>query len=193
MRDLKELGVLLLGFLPWLLFLLLAGDSLASLERANLISFAATVIFGLGQLRRGFILQWGTLIFFGGCVVAVNLLKVMWVATYMDLLANGALAATMWVTVLVGKPFALQYAHDDVPKEMWQDPKFIRGCYLITVVWASLMTLAVAVSLVRRTSLLGWPPWAYFCASLCIIVSGLTFTTIFKRIKRLQREKAAAA
>jgi heme O synthase-like polyprenyltransferase len=30
-RDVKDLGVLLLGFMPWLLFLFLAGHSLASL------------------------------------------------------------------------------------------------------------------------------------------------------------------
>lgn len=192
MREFKDLGILLLGFLPWLLFLVLSGNTLTSLERATLVSLAASLIFGFGELKRGFILQWGTLIFFSACVVSINLLKMVWVATYMDLLANGALAVTMWVTILVGRPFALQYARRDVPKERWQDPKFVRGCFLITYVWAGLMSLAFSISLVRRTSWLAWPSWVYFSVSLCIIASGLTFTTIFKRRKRLQREEAAA-
>lgn len=193
MRDLKDLGVLLLGFFPWFLFLFLSGHTLISLERATIVSLAACLILGFGELRRGFILQWGTLIFFSACFVTVDLFKVVWVATHMDLLANGALAITMWVTILLGRPFALQYARRDLPKEHWQDPKFIQGCYFITYVWAGLMSLAFAVSLVRRTSLLNWPDWVYFGMSLCIIVAGLTFTTIFKRQKRLQRETAGAA
>lgn len=190
MRDLKDLGKLLLSFLPWILFLFLSGNSLESLERAILLSLVATVLLGVKDLRRGFILQWGTLLFFAFCAVAVNLYKVVWVATHMDLLANGALALTMWATILLRRPFALQYAHEDVPKEMWQDPKFVSGCYFITYVWAGLMTLASAISVVRRTTLVHWPDGVYFVLSLCIIVSGLTFTTLFKRRKRMQRERA---
>jgi hypothetical protein len=193
MRDLKDLGSLLLSFLPWMLFLFLSGNTLESLERAILVSLVATMLLGVRDLRRGFILQWGTLLFFAFCAVAVNLYKVVWVATHMDLLANGALALTMWVTILLGRPFALQYAHDDVPKEMWQDPKFISGCYFITYVWAGLMSLATLISVVRRTELFHFPDGVYFVLSLCIIVSGLAFTTLFKRQKRLQREKAGAA
>ena len=38
MHDLKELGVLLLGFVPWLLFLFLSGHTLESLEISILAS-----------------------------------------------------------------------------------------------------------------------------------------------------------
>jgi carotenoid cleavage dioxygenase len=192
-RDLKDLGVLLLGFFPWILFLFLSGNTFSSLERATVVSLVASVVFGFRELKRGYILQWGTLLFFSTCVVAVNLFKVVWVATNMDLLANGALAITMWLSIFVGRPFALQYARKDLPKERWQDPKVIQGCYLITIVWASLMSLAFTVSVIRRTSLLDWPDCVYFGISLCIIISGLTFTTIYKRQKRLQRERAGAA
>lgn len=193
MRDLKDLGVLLLGFLPWCLFLFLSGHTLVSLERATIISLAASLIFGYGQLKDGFILQWGTVLFFGVCFLTVNLFKVVWVATNMDLLANGALAVTMWVTVLAGMPFALQYARKDLPKEHWQDPNLIRGCYFITIVWAGLMTLAFTVSLLKRSSLFNVPAWVYFDISLCIIIFGLAFTTLFKRRKRLLREKGERA
>ncbi|NLF39905.1 hypothetical protein GX586_10690 [bacterium] len=192
MRDLKGLGVLLLGFFPWILFLGLSGKTLASLERATVTGLAASLLLGLRELKRGYILQWGTLIFFAACVVSVNLLKIIWVARNMDLLANGALALTMWVTVIAGMPFALQYARNDVPKDYWQNPAFIRGCYQITIVWAGLMTLATAVSVLRRTPLLHLPDSAYFVISVCIIVAGLAYTTMFRRRKRLQRERAAA-
>jgi hypothetical protein len=193
MTDLKNLGMLLLGFMSWLLFLFLSGHTLASLERAILIGLAACLIFGFGELKRGFILQWGTLIFFCLCVVFVNLLKIVWVATHMDLLANASLACIMWLGIALRKPFAFQYVQRDLPKELWDDPKVMQGCMFLTLVWSCLMTLAVLISLIHRTSVVHFPEWIYFDASLCIIVAGLAFTTLFKRQKRLQREKLKTA
>jgi len=192
MSDLKQLGVLLLGFIPWMLFLLLSGHSLTSLEHAIIVSLIASLALGFGDLKRGYILTWGTLLFFCFCAVSVNLLGVLWVVAYMDLLSNAVLAGIMWLTILVGKPFALQYARRDVPREQWNDPKFIQGCRFITLVWAWLMTVAAGLSVFRRSSIVNLPGWVYFDASLCIILTGLTVTTLFKRKKRLQREKEEA-
>ena len=188
--DLKELGSLIIGFLPWILFLFFSGSSLPSLERAIVISLIACPVFGFKELKLGFVLQWGTLIFFCGCAIFVNLLKMIWVAEYMDLLSNSALAIVMWLTMLLGKPFVLQYAKRDLPPEKWNDPAFIRGCMLLTLVWASLMTLSAMLSIIKRTPLLNWPGWVWFGLSLLIIISGLTYTTVFKRQKRLQRLRA---
>ena len=187
--DLKELGGLVLGFMPWILFLFLSGTTLASLEKATIISLLACLILGFSELKRGFILQWGTLLFFSMCVITVNLFHVIWVAMHMDLLSNSALAFVMWLTLLLGKPFVLQYARRDLPKERWNDPQLIQGCRLMTIVWASLMSLSVVVSIVRRSSLFDFPGWVYFGLSLIIIIAGLTYTTVFKRQKRLKRLK----
>ncbi len=187
--DLKELGSLILGFLPWMLFLFLSGKTLASLERATIISLIACIAFGFTELRQGFILQWGTLLFFSFCVITINLFHIIWVAVYMDLLSNSALAFVMWLTLLLGKPFVLQYAKRGLSEDRWKDPAFIRGCSQLTIVWASLMTVSVILSLVKRSSLFSWPGWVYFTLSLLIIASGLTYTTIFKRRKRLKRLK----
>ena len=187
--DLKELGGLVLGFLPWLLFLFLSGHSLASLERATIISLVASLAFGFRELKQGFILSWGTLLFFAMCVIMVNLFHVMWVAMYMDLLSNSALALVMWLTLLMGKPFVLQYARRDLPVERWNDPGMIHGCNQMTIVWASLMSVSVLLSIIRRSSLFHFPGWVYFGLSLVIIISGLAYTTVFKRQKRLIRLK----
>jgi hypothetical protein len=192
MRDIKDLGDLLLGFIPWLLFLLFAGHSMTSLENAIIVSLLASLIVGFGDLKRGYILAWGTSIYFCFCAVFVNLLCVAWVTNYMDLLANSVLAGTMWLTILVGKPFAMQYAKRDVPKEQWDTPKFFHACRFITLVWACLMSLSVGISVLRRSSIVDLPEWVYKDASLCIILTGFTITTLFRRKKRLQREKAEA-
>ena len=186
--DLKELGLLMLGFLPWMLFLFLSGNTMSSLELAIVISLVVSVTLGFGDLTRGFILSWGTTLFFLICLILVDFLKNVWMAREMDLVSNLALSAIMWFTILIGKPFALQYAKRGMPKEKWKDENFIRGCRYITMVWAFLMTFAFLISVVKRTTWLPFPSWVYFDLTLLNIVVGLTFTTIFKRKKRLQRE-----
>jgi carotenoid cleavage dioxygenase len=190
--DLKELGLLMLGFLPWMLFLFFSGHTMLSLKIAIIISLVASVTLGFGDLKRGFILQWGTCIFFLICLIMIDFLNNKWMAKEMDLVSNLALAAIMWFTVLIGKPFALQYARRGMPKELWNDENFIRGCRFITVVWACLMTFAALISILKRTTWLPFPSWVYFDLTLLNIVVGLTFTTIFKRKKRLQRERTDA-
>jgi len=188
--DLKELGGLVLGFLPWMLFLFFSGHTLLSLKIAVVISLLASITLGFSDLKRGLILSWGTCIFFIVCLILVNFMNNVWMAREMDLVSNLALAAIMWFTVIIGKPFALQYARRGLPKEKWNDENFIRGCMFITVVWASLMTFAVLLSILRRTTWLPFANWVYFDLTILNIVIGLTFTTIFKRKKRLQRENA---
>jgi hypothetical protein len=191
--DLKELFGLLLGFLPWMLFLFLAGHTLTRLETAIILSLATAILLGFRDLRDGFILQWGTVIFFSFCFVAINLMKNIWIAEHMDLISNASLGLVMWFTVMIGKPFALQYARRDLPKERWNDPHLVKGCNFITIFWASLMTFAAAVAFIHRSTSLGWPDWVFFTISILIIITGLTFTTVYKRNKRLKREEQAEA
>ena len=189
MRELKDTVTLLLGFLPWLLFLFLAGHSMESLERVSWLCLAASLTFGFSELRSGYILQWGTLIFFSSCVVLVGILRIVWVATHMDLLANLSLASIVWATLIADRPFALQYARKGLPLERWNDPKLIEGCRFITLVWAVLMSASVFVSVYRRTPAPQASERGYFAISLAIIASGVVFTILFKRRKRLQREQ----
>jgi carotenoid cleavage dioxygenase len=188
--DLKELGLLMLGFLPWMLFLFLSGNTMSSLKIAIVISLVASLTLGFGDLKRGFILQWGTCIFFLICLIMVDFLNNLWMTKEMDLLSNLAISAIMWLSVLIGKPFALQYARMGLPQEHWNDKNFIRGCLFITVVWACLMTFAVLISILKRTTWLPFSNMVYSDITILNLVVGLTFTTIFKRKKRLQRERA---
>jgi hypothetical protein len=111
----------------------------------------------------------------------------------MDLLANLSLASIIWMTLLAGRPFALQYARKGLPPERWNDPQLFKGCRFITLVWAILMSLAVGISIYRRTTAPQPAEQFYFAITLCLIASGVIFTTVFKRQKRLQREKGGKA
>lgn len=89
---------------------------------------------------------------------------------------------------MLGQPFALQYARKNLPKERWNDPNLIRSFQFITMLWGALIFLAVAIDLFNRTHLGIYPEWVYFDASISILVSGITFTIIYKHYKRKRSE-----
>ena len=172
----KDLLSLIIGFAPWILFLLLSGHTLTSLEISIVISLLASLLFGFKELRRGFLLQWGTLFFFASCLVLVNFMKVIVIAEYMGIISNGFLALIVWVSIMLGKPFTLQYARANCPKERWHDPTLIKRCRFIALVWACLLTLATFTACIKIYKPHLLPDYVYFDISIGIIFGGIIFT-----------------
>ena len=52
---------------------------------------------GYKQLAKGFILTWGSLLFFGVLLVLVVLWRNLWVINNLDILSQGTLAAITWL------------------------------------------------------------------------------------------------
>ena len=186
MKELKELIKFLVGFTPWLLFLFLSGHTLASLERSIIISLLASLIFSFRELRKGFILQWGTLLFFIACVITINFMNLIFVAKNIAIICNGFLASLIWVTIFIGKPFTLQYARADLPKERWSDPALISSCQFIAIIWALLLTFSALIACFRILKPALYPEWVYFDISIFIILGGSIFTSVYKKHKRSQ-------
>ena len=186
MKELKEIIKFLSGFMPWILFLFLSGHTLASLERSIIICLLASLIFGFRELRKGFVLQWGTLLFFTGCAITLNIMNVVFIAKNMGIISNGFLASLIWGTILIGKPFTLQYARADLPKERWNDPKVMRSCRFVAIVWALLLTFSTAISCFKVINQGLYPDWVYFDTSIGIILVGIIFTTLYKRYKKIK-------
>jgi carotenoid cleavage dioxygenase len=187
MKDLKEIISFLLGFMPWILFLFFSGQTFTSLERSILIGLLASLIFGFRELRGGFLLQWGTLIFFLLCAVTVNGLKWTFVAQSMGIISNGFLALLIWWTLMIGKPFTLQYARAELPKEQWNDPALIQSCRFLAVVWAFLLTFLSLVAAFKSFKPGLYPDGIYFGITIAMIAGGVVFTTVYKKYKRSQR------
>jgi len=185
-NRMKEFFQLILGFIPWLLFMFIAGHSLFQLEMAILICLAASVVFGFRDLRERFILQWGSLIFFLGCAVLINGLTLIWFAENMDILANGYLAGLVWVSIMLKKPFTLQYARRDLPVDRWNDIHVVRVCTIIAVVWACLMTFSTIMSVIKHSAITHLADWVYFYISITNMILGAMFTVWYKRRARRQ-------
>lgn len=191
LTELAEIAKFILGFLPWILFLLLPTDGWEPLRRAVAICLAASVMFAWKDLRRGFILQWATALFFLGCVVSFYGFRWIWLAEHMGIAANGFLAGVIWLTVLIGKPFTLQIARADLPRERWNDAGVIRSCRFIAVFWGILLLVPTAASVFGRLYPQALPQRFYFYLSLCCIAVGIVYTSYYKHTKRKQRQSLA--
>jgi hypothetical protein len=96
---------LLLGFISLILFVIFAGLYSANLAVVIIISLAATIVLGYKDLRRGFILNWGTLIYFVFLFIVAVLMNNVWAATHAGILLNGILAGIVRISLLSGHPF----------------------------------------------------------------------------------------
>ncbi len=142
----KQLFSILLGFLPWIVFGVVAGPSLWRLNAAILAALALVPVLGYKQLAKGFILTWGSLVFFGVLLVLVVLWRNLWVINNLDILSQGALAAIAWLSVFMGKPFVLQYARETVPPERQASPTFYPSCRTLSVIWGVIFLISTGMS-----------------------------------------------
>jgi len=170
--KMKEIFSILLGFLPWIVFGVISGPSLWRLNAAIILALALVLVMGYKQLAKGFILTWGSLLFFGVNLVMVVLLRNLWVINNLDILSHGTLAAIAWLSIFMGKPFVLQYARETVPPERQASPVFYRTCRTLAVIWGVVFLIATGMSVAKTY---GW--WAggmgYQAVSLGLIGLGL--------------------
>lgn len=132
---------ILLGFLPWILYLVLVGTTRQQHEIAILSALIATLVLDFPELKKGFVLSWGTIIFFAGLLSATFFSSSNWLEIHAYLLANSALATIAWISLFINLPFTLQYARERVPAKFWHTLLFIRINRIITSAWALAFTL----------------------------------------------------
>jgi hypothetical protein len=168
----KEILSILLGFLPWIVFGAISGPSLFRLKAAIIAALALVLVMGYKQLAKGFILTWGSLLFFGFNLVMVVLFGNLWVIKNLDILTNGTLAAIACLSIFLSKPFVLQYARETVPPERQASPVFYRICWTLSLIWMVVFLIATGMSVAKTY---GW--WeggmGYQAVSLGLIGSGL--------------------
>ncbi|MFH1914603.1 MAG: hypothetical protein ABIK45_10050 [Pseudomonadota bacterium] len=178
----KDFLRFIVGFLPWISFGVLAGPSLLRLEIAILVSLALTVIVGFGQLKKGFILTWGTLLFFAAIAVLVILMKNVWTMTHMGLLAPSGMAAIAWFSLAIGKPFVAQFARENAPVDRWNHPQFIASCRCLTIVWGCLFLVSTALAFAKYFHVVA--DWASTVLSIASVVFGIAYTEWYKKKAR---------
>jgi hypothetical protein len=182
---------LLLAFLPWLAFLVIAHGSLFRLKVGLVVALVLSVVMGVAKLHRGVIL-WAGLLFFICATLAVVVFDNMWTARHTGIIANGVLAASTWLTVALKRPFTLDYARQHVDPSLWNDPLFIRTNTIVTSVWGLVFTVNAALAWGKMERLL-LPELGYEVICYALLIGTAAFTSWYPKRVRGRREREAEA
>ena len=173
----KNLGVLV-GFLPLIVFGVVSGSSLQSIQIALLAACVVAVIVGHKTLKRGFYLDCANLLMFAGGLIAISVLNITVIAEYMNIIIYLVLTLVAFGSIIAGNPFTSQYARDMIDKSLWEHPAFKSINLLMSSVWGCLF--AVNLSLVTYAKF-GTGPAAQAAGMLIygVLVIGILFTVFY--------------
>jgi signal transduction histidine kinase len=138
-----------LAFAPFIAFAVLNHfvAPTAALVVAALVSFGLIgrdVFVG----RSPKILEVGTCVLFGGLALYAYLSHASWPVVGVKLAVDIGLLVIILFSLMVGRPFTIQYARENVPKELWDNPQFLRTNQIITLVWLAAFAAIIAADLI---------------------------------------------
>lgn len=178
---------LLFSFTPWIVFLIVAKDTLLRVEIGLVAALVASVVMAILKLHRG-IIMWVGMIFFSAATIAVVGFHNMWTIRHLGVIANGALALGTWITLMIGRPFTLEYARAHTDPAKWDDPLFIRVNVLLTTVWGAVFSFNTAVAWVQMKRLL--PEWSCHTLSYAALIGAAAFTSWYPARVRRRAQRA---
>jgi len=176
---------MLLVFAPWLAFMVIAQGSLFRLKLGLVIALGLCVVMGIARIHRGVIL-WVGVVFFVYAAVAVVGFGNGWTIHYMGVLASGFLAVSTWAGVLIGKPFTLDYAREQVDPSLWDNPGFIRSNVIITAIWGLAFTINAMLAWGKAERLV-LPDLGYELISYAFLIGTVVFTSWYTKMVRAKR------
>ncbi len=166
---------LMLAFSPWLAFLVIAHGSLQRLQIGLVVALVLSIIMGITGMHRGVIL-WAGLLFFVSATLAVVVFENMGVVHYMGIIASSVLAIATWLTVLLKKPFTLDYAKQHTPPALWTSPAFIGTNMVLTSAWGVVFTVNALLAWGKMAHFL-LPELGYEVISYALLIGTAAFTS----------------
>ncbi len=159
---------LIASFLPWILVSMIRSYSLLL---ANTCALLLTGLLNFKELRKGFVLPWGSAVVFA--VLALNNLFMFskWLEDNNYIATNFALPAIMGLSLVIGKPFTIQYAREEVDPSRWNHPIFLKINWVLSGIWTVLMIIPSLphIFLSKEEMSYSWF-WGYGFSILCILI-----------------------
>ncbi len=127
---------------------------------------------------------------FFAAAAAISALAGPWLFQHFNIfMIWGIFAAVAWITLLIGRPFTLQYAREQAPPEIWEHPLFMRLNVILTAVWCGILTVNAMFGFVAFLTgrLLSFG----LLIPLTVMIFGFVFSARYP--KRFEAQFAAAA
>ncbi len=157
----------LVGLSPWILYSLVEGKNRLEISAALALGLAL-VVLSVNWIRGStpHLLDYFDVVYFGGLAIIVAFASASthtWLELWGGEVANGALLAVALGSIVIKRPFTMQYAREDMPKELWHEPRFLRVNYQLSWVWVVAFGIEAASGLygdaVLRNSNNIWTGW----------------------------------
>ncbi|MDD5085048.1 MAG: hypothetical protein PHE61_03265 [Candidatus Omnitrophica bacterium] len=171
---------MLICFLPWLIFWIFIARN--DVQVAIYSGLGAALFFNLAAIARKQVpkaLQLGALFFFLASMLIVLFVDFHTFRHWVNLASALTLLSITFFSIIIRKPFTLQFAREMAPKDKWGTPEFLRANYVITWVWVGVFTIKTAFAMLRL-AVPSVPVWATVSASLCVFFAALKFTFWYK-------------
>lgn len=136
---------LMLSFAPFVAFAVLIhlGYIEAALWAGTLVS-ALLLLRDRFMLGRSFkMLEIGTFVLFVALALYTQATGQSWTIPAVRLVVDAGLLMVVIVSIAVGRPFSLQYAREEAPREAWNHPSFLAQNRNISLVWAAAFVVLV--------------------------------------------------
>jgi hypothetical protein len=187
---------------PMAIFLILAPYGvfallmLMSSATMSLFAAAATCLVAIAiDAARGRsikILGAGSALLFAGLGLYLFLMQPAMSPSAVKLAVDSGIVLISIGSMLIGRPFTLQYAIETVPAETAAMPGFLRANYIITGAWTAAALLMMAGN-IAMLYVPGLPFWSSLAIAFAARNSALYFTRWYPDYSRIKHEGTAAA
>jgi hypothetical protein len=140
---------MLLAFAPFITFAVLnhfatPTAALAVAALTSLVLIGREVMLG----HSAKILEVGSCILFSALAVYAFMSNANWPVVGVKLAVDTGLLLIVLISLIAGRPFTIQYARENVPRELWTSPQFLRTNQVITLVWVAAFFAIVIADLI---------------------------------------------
>lgn len=133
---------ILTTFAPWIFYFVLRSYfALPIAIAASLTIIMLFICFWKNLFIRKYFLSWISLLIFGMIGLNAAFLHNHFFETYTSAVSYFAFALTGLLSLVLKKPFTIQYAKNSVSKEKWEHPVFIRINFILTTFWSGLFLI----------------------------------------------------
>lgn len=169
------------GFLPWILLSVVEGPHRVVL--ASALAFAlAVLIGGLGVVAgvKPKLLDVTAIVFFAALTVVAATTGAgtrHWLGNWAGEVSNVGIAVITVGSILIGRPFTLEYARETTEPEYWDTPLFLKINYVLSFVWAAVFLITAVVGYIGDGPL-NQPDnvWTNWIVQIALMVLAIKFT-----------------
>jgi hypothetical protein len=186
------------AFAPWIVYAVIPESHWQWGALAALAVTLVLLVRGLAQRRppSALIVELGSVIFFAGAATLAFADPHTALHPYLPAISHSWLALISWFSLAIRQPWTLGIAKQTTPREVWNQPMFLRTNDIITLAWA--ISFSVGAVVLGTFGAVGAATGAVVTVQVLSFAIPMTFTfryvaVVKARVEKIHAAQAAAA